>query len=268
MTTSLKVATWNVNSVKVRVPHLVQWIEKAQPDVLLLQEIKCVDDAFPIEAFDHLGYNIETWGQKTYNGVAILSKYPIEDITRGLPGNEEDPQARYIEAFTGGVRVASVYVPNGQEVGSEKFAYKCSFLNHLQAHMEKLLHFDEPIIIGGDYNIAPYPTDGHNPETFLKDRILCSLQEREKLRSIVNLGYIDAFRLQHPDHLSNNQKCFSWWDYRAGSWESNKGYRIDHLLISPQAADLMQDAGIDDTPRGWPKPSDHAPVWGAFAQPQ
>lgn len=255
------IATWNVNSIRTRVAHLKKWVAERNPDIILLQELKCQDETFPHEDVESLGYNIALLGQKSYNGVAILSKSPLEDVVYGLPTFSEDEQARYIEAFVDGIRVASVYVPNGQEVGSEKFAYKMKFLGALKAHGRDLLKDNEPLVMGGDYNIAPFISDGHNPETFQKDRILCSLQEREALRSLYHEGFIDGFRLSHPDRLPANQNLFSWWDYRSGSYGNNKGYRIDHLLCSPQAADLLKETGIDHDSRGETKPSDHAPVW-------
>ena len=255
------IATWNVNSIRTRVEHLKKWVAERNPHIILLQELKCQEETFPHEELDSLGYNVAMLGQKSYNGVAILSKSPLEDVVYGLPTYKEDEQARYIEAVIDGVRVASVYVPNGQEVGSEKFTYKMTFLQALKEHAQTLLKYNEPLVIGGDYNIAPFVSDGHNPENFKKDRILCSLQEREVMRSLYNEGFIDGFRLKYPDTLPNNHNLFSWWDYRSGSYGNNKGYRIDHLLCSPQAADRFKDTGIDHEIRGEPKPSDHAPVW-------
>ena len=224
------IATWNVNSIRTRLDHLKKWVEERNPDIILLQELKCQKEAFPFEEVENLGYNIALLGQKSYNGVAILSKSPLEDVVYGLPTSQGDEQARYIEALVDGIRVASVYVPNGQEVGSEKFAYKMQFLDALKHHGRVLLKNNEPLVIGGDYNIAPFVSDGHTPDTFKKDRILCSLQEREMLRSLYHEGFIDGFRLKHPDSLPANQNVFSWWDYRAGSYGNNKGYRIDPLL--------------------------------------
>jgi len=255
------IATWNVNSLRTRLEHLKKWVNERDPDIILLQELKCQEEHFPKEEVEDLGYNIALLGQKSYNGVAILSKSPVEDVVYGLPTFQEDEQARYIEAFVDGIRVASVYVPNGQEVGSEKFKYKMTFLEALQSHGKDLLAQNEPLIIAGDYNIAPFVSDGHSPERFKEDRILCSLQEREAMRSLYNTGFIDGFRLKHPNSLPENQGQFSWWDYRSGSYQNNKGYRIDHLLLSPKAADLLQDAGIDHETRSEQRPSDHAPVW-------
>jgi len=261
----ITVATWNVNSLRTRLEPFKKWINERDPDVILLQEIKCQEEHFPREEIEDLGYNISLLGQKSYNGFAILSKSPVEDVVYGLPSFQEDEQARYIEAFVNGVRVASVYVPNGQEVGSDKFAYKMAFLKALQAHGNDLLKQNEPLVIAGDYNIAPFISDGHSPERFKEDRILCSLQEREALRTLYNSGFIDGFRLKHPSFLPKNQGLFSWWDYRSGSYQNNKGYLIDHFLLSPKAADLLQDAGIDPETRSEERPSDHAPVWVKLA---
>jgi exodeoxyribonuclease-3 len=251
------IATWNVNSIRTRLMHLETWLKERQPDIVLLQELKCVEGDFPREHIEDLGYNCAVFGQKSYNGVAILSKSPLEDITCGLPTFAHDPEARYIEAFTAGLRVASVYVPNGQEVGSPKYAYKLNFFKALAQHTKTLLSFNEPLILGGDYNVAPYLEDAHNPRRFEANEILCSLDEREHLNSLINLGLVDGLRLQFP----REQKIFTWWDYRGGSFERDKGYRIDHMLLSPQAADLFQEAGVDTNTRGRDKPSDHAPVW-------
>ncbi|GAO97679.1 exodeoxyribonuclease III [Caedimonas varicaedens] len=256
-----KIATWNVNSIRVRLPHVLKWVAEAKPHILLLQEIKCEDHTFPREAFEDLGYNIALAGQKTYNGVAILSREPLEDILIGLPNNDEDTQARYIEAVCGKFRVASVYVPNGMEVGSDKYAYKLAFFRHLNAHLEQRLKWGESFIVAGDYNVAPYEIDGYNPVAFRQERILCSQKEREALRQILYSGYTDALRALHPlqEHL------YTWWDYRAGSWQANQGFRIDHLLLTPQAADLLIQSEVDVLPRSAEKASDHAPVWAVFS---
>lgn len=251
------IACWNVNSINSRVDHVSNWIKKHQPDILLLQELKCLEEAFPRSAFEDLGYNIAIYGQKTYNGVAILAKLPIEDVTSGVSSLTDDNQARYIEALVGKLRIVSVYVPNGQEVGSDKFDYKLRFLDHFTLHVQKLLKYEEALIIGGDFNIAPFIEDVPSLDVLKRDRILCSKLEREALRKILNMGFIDGIRAAHP----TQQQLFTWWDYRAGSWEQNKGYRIDHFLLSPQAADLLENSDVDTAPRGLEKPSDHAPIW-------
>ena len=253
----MKIATWNVNSVKARLAHLCDWLRESQCDVLLLQELKCEAAAFPRMEVEELGYNIELVGQKTYNGVAILSKFPLDDVSYRLAGEDTDEQARYIEALVCAptpMRVASIYVPNGNEVGSEKFAYKMRFYDRLYAHARGLLALDEPVILGADYNVAPAPMDVFDHDK-LDGSVCYHADERAKLRSVMHLGYYDAWRTLHPE-----QQQFSWWDYRGGSYAQNKGLRIDHLLCNAQAMDLAQDCAIDETPRGWEKPSDHAPV--------
>lgn len=250
----MKIVAWNVNSVRARLENVMEWIKGHQPDVLLLQEIKCQEETFPREAIEDLGYNIAIHGQKTFNGVAILSKFPIEDVVRNIP-TFEDEQARYIEAVTNGVRVASVYVPNGQTVGSDKYAYKLIFLEKLRLHLAAVLNYEEAFVIGGDYNIAPTDLDVAKPEQW-REEILCSTAERNAYAALLNLGYSDSFRIDHP-----TDKLFSWWDYRSGSWEKNDGLRIDHLLLSPQATDRLKKTGIEKDARGKEKASDHAPVW-------
>lgn len=255
-----KIVSWNVNSIRARLPNVVTWINQARPDILLLQELKCEESSFPREALEDLGYNIVLAGQKTYNGVAILSREPLEDVMVGLPGNEEDPHARYIEAVSGKFRIASVYVPNGMEVGCDKYQYKLNFFHHLKNHLKQRLIWEEAFIVGGDYNVAPYDTDGHNPAAFRQEHILVSPPEREALREILYSGYTDAIRALHPQRTD----IFTWWDYRARAWEENRGYLIDHLLLSPLAADLLSQSGVDTKPRGEEKASDHTPVWGIF----
>jgi len=255
----VKIATWNVNSVKARLPNVLAWLKDATPDVVLLQETKTLDDAFPRVEFEDIGYNLALHGQKTYNGVAILSKHPIDDVSRGLPGDPEDQEARYVEAFTGGMRVASVYVPNGQEIGSDKFAYKLKFLGRLARHTEALLRQEEPMVIGGDYNVAPFDIDVYDPAAW-EGQVLCHPDERAALRRLLHLGLTDAYRAKHP-----TAHRWSWWDYRAGAWPKDHGLRIDHLLLSPQAADRLKGADIDRAPRGAEKASDHTPVWCEIA---
>ena len=250
-----KVATWNVNSVKARLARVTEWLAEAKPDVALLQETKCTDDTFPREEIEALGYNVALNGQKTYNGVAILSKRPIEDVTRGLPGDDGDDQARYIEAFTGGVRVASIYVPNGNPVGTEKYPYKLAWLERLGAHARALLANEEIIVLGGDYNVCPTDDDVYDPEGWADDA-LCRPESRNRFRRIVHLGLIDAFRALHREI-----GAYSFWDYQGGAWQKDHGLRIDHLLLSPQAADRLAASGIDRKPRGKDKASDHTPVW-------
>ncbi len=255
----LCIATWNVNSVRQRINHLLAWIGENQPDILLLQETKCLNESFPVMELEELGYNLALHGQKTFNGVAILSKYPLSDIITALPDNEADPQCRYIEAVaslpSGAIRVASVYVPNGQDAESDKFTYKMGFLEKFHAHVQTLLGYEEMLVLGGDYNIAPDAIDVHHPQKLAGS--ICFLPaERARFKALMNLGVYDAFRLLHP-----LKQVFSWWDYRAQQFDRNEGMRIDHLMISPQAADVLTECEIDLTPRAAEKPSDHAPVW-------
>jgi exodeoxyribonuclease-3 len=251
------IACWNVNSVRSRLEHLLAFLQKYSPDIVLLQELKALEDAFPAMEIEDMGYNLAIYGQKTYNGVAILSKYPIEDVQRGIP-SYEDENARYIEAVIAlptPVRVASIYVPNGSSPDSEKFVYKMEFMQHLHRHMNDLLRYDEAIIMGGDYNIAPFANDIYDPKK-LDGTICYHPKEREHLRAILNMGYYDAIRLKYP-----TENIYSWWDYRAGAWQGGQGYRIDHFLLSPKAVDIYQDCGIAEEFRAMQKPSDHAPLW-------
>jgi exodeoxyribonuclease-3 len=266
----IKIATWNVNSIKSRLEHVVDLLRSDdRPDILLLQELKCTEDNFPLMEIEDTGYNVRISGQKTYNGVAIISKYPIDETIKTLPlssscANENilnslNNEARYIESVISlpgrALRVASVYVPNGQEVGTEKFYFKLEFLKNLHAHAENLLKYDEILIIGGDFNVAPDAIDVFDAKS-LEGTICCHKDERKYFRSLINLGLTDIYRTINP-----NVKGFSWWDYRAGAWQHNKGMRIDHLLLSPAAADITTAANINLAPRNKDKPSDHTPVW-------
>ena len=255
----MKIATWNVNSIRTRLPIIETWVRTTQPDIILLQEIKCINEAFPHEFIEDLGYNISLHGQKTFNGVAILSKFPIEDVTKNLP-HFHDPQARYIEAYTGGVRVASLYAPNGSEVGSDKFSYKLSFYKHLILYLKEVLTLKEPFLIGGDYNIAPTDEDVHDPEKW-KGSVLVSPEERALFHEIKSMGLTDTLRLLHPEPQASNEDWYTWWDYRKGAWHRNWGLRIDHILASPEACALIDSVGVDKDLRGLERPSDHAPYW-------
>lgn len=253
----MKIATWNVNSVRARMLRVLAWLEAAGPDVVLLQETKVETDAFPAEAIGGLGYNVAAHGEPSgRNGVAILSKFPIEDRVDLLPGDPDDREARWLEAFTGGVRVISVYVPNGTTVGSERFAFKLAFLDRMRARAEDLLADDQPFVIGGDMNIAPYPIDVYDPEA-LDGTICYHPEERARYRSLIHLGLYDAYRMVEP----RARDAFSWWHYQGRAWKANEGLRIDHLLLSPEAADRLGRAGIDQQVRAEKQPSDHAPVW-------
>jgi exodeoxyribonuclease-3 len=257
----VKIATWNVNSVKARLPRVVEWLKEARPDVVLLQEIKCTDDAFPALEIGDLGYNAAVVGQKTYNGVAILAKRPIEVERTALPGDAADGQARYLEALVGELRVASLYLPNGNPVEdeggrpSDKFAYKLGWMDRLIIHVKALLATEDACVLGGDYNVAPTDDDVYDPEGW-RDDALCRPESRARFRALVHLGLTDAVRALHPE-----PRRYTFWDYQAGAWPKDQGLRIDHLLLSPQAADRLRASGIDKGPRGKDKASDHTPAW-------
>ncbi|MEP3245192.1 MAG: exodeoxyribonuclease III [Sneathiella sp.] len=250
----MKIASWNVNSVKARLPRLLDYLKDEAPDVLCLQELKTVDDAFPREEIAELGYNIETHGQKTYNGVALLSKHPIEDVMRRLPGNDEDEQARYIEGTIQGIRVASIYLPNGNPVDTEKFPYKLRWMDLLIERAKELLTWEEPVVLAGDYNIIPQDEDCYDAKAWEGDA-LTQPESRSRFRQLLNLGYADAYRAFTRD------ANYTYWDYQRGAWQKDHGIRIDHLLLSGEAADKLENVGIDKEPRGKEKPSDHTPIW-------
>ena len=255
----MRIATWNINGVKARLEQARTWLGEAQPDVVCLQEIKSVDEGFPREAFEGLGYNVQVHGQKGFNGVAILSKQPPELVRRGLPGDESDVQARYIEvlvpAGSSVVRVGGLYLPNGNPIGTEKFTYKLAWMRRLEAHARDLLALEEPFVLAGDYNVIPTPLDAKNPANWVEDA-LYQPESRALWQRLVNLGLTDALRACHP-----GPGVYTFWDYQAGAWQKNNGIRIDHLLLSPQAADKLKAAGVDKHVRAWEKPSDHVPVW-------
>ncbi|GLQ07483.1 exodeoxyribonuclease III [Sneathiella chinensis] len=250
----MKIASWNVNSVKARLPILLHYLKEEAPDVLCLQELKVVDEAFPRLEVEELGYNVETHGQKTYNGVAILSKHPMEDVMRRLPGNDEDEQARYMEATINGVRVASIYLPNGNPIDTEKFPYKLGWMDLLIQRAKDLLALEEPVVLAGDYNIIPQDEDCYDPKAWEKDA-LTQPESRNRFRQLLNLGYFDAYRTFTPN------VNYTYWDYQRGAWQKDNGIRIDHLLLSPQAIDTLKAVGIDKEPRGMERPSDHTPIW-------
>ncbi|MHA1598254.1 MAG: exodeoxyribonuclease III [Alphaproteobacteria bacterium] len=251
----MRIASWNVNSVKARLEHVVRWLKEASPDIVLLQELKCIADNFPRMEIEDAGYNVAVCGQKTYNGVAILSKFPIEVDLEALPGDATDEQARYIEAFTGGVRVGCIYLPNGNPIPGEKFDYKLAWMERLYQHTQDLLKNEEAFVLGGDYNVIPEDGDVYDAKAFASDALF-QPESRAALRKIINLGLTDAFRATTAE-----TGLYTWWGYQAGGWPKDHGVRIDHLLLSPQAADCLTDCGIDRTPRGWEKPSDHTPIW-------
>ncbi len=250
-----KIATWNVNSIRARLPRVLEWLDEFKPDVALLQEIKATDETFPALEIEDRGYNVEIHGQKNFNGVAILSKSPIEDVIRGLPGNEDDDQARYIEGFTGGLRVASIYLPNGNPAPGKKFDYKLRWMDCLHDHMKKTLALEEATVFGGDYNVIPAEEDVYDPSAW-EDDALFRLESRNRFRRLLYLGLTDAYRVIHSEPHK-----YSFWDYQGGAWQKDFGIRIDHLLLSPQAVDRLKDCDIDRGPRGKEKASDHTPVW-------
>jgi exodeoxyribonuclease III len=255
----MKIATFNVNSIAVRLPILLAWLEQVKPDVVCLQEIKCPAADFPLLELKGLGYHVEAVGQRAYNGVALLSRAPAQDIVRALPGEPTDDQARYIEATIGDLRVASLYLPNGNPLGTDKFTYKLAWMRRLKAHAETLLARENPFVLAGDYNVAPTDDDVYDPSAMLDDAI-CQPESRARFRALINLGLTDAFRVLHAE-----PHRYSFWDYQAGRWYRDEGLRIDHLLLSPQAADRLVAADIDKTPRGKDKASDHTPVWCEIA---
>ncbi len=252
---SIKIATWNVNSVKRRLPILCGWLKDFAPDIVMLQELKTVAEDFPRLEIEALGYNLAVVGQKAYNGVALLSKRPLEDVIEALPGDPEDAQARYVEAGVGGVRVASIYLPNGNPVDGEKYPYKLAWMARLRDHARALLASERPVVLAGDYNICPTNDDVYDPVGFADDA-LCRPDSRRRFRALMHLGLTDAFRVLNPE-----PHRYSYWDYQRRRFHSDQGLRIDHLLLSPQAADRLTGSGIDRTPRGRENPSDHTPVW-------
>lgn len=254
----MKLATFNINGIKARIDALPAWLTAANPDVVCLQEIKSVDEAFPRELFESMGYRVETHGQKSFNGVAILSKLPLEDVTRGLPGDGADEQARWIEATVLGrraVRVCGLYLPNGNPAPGPKYDYKLAWMARMETRARALLATEEPTVFCGDYNVIPQDADAAKPEAWQTDALALPAS-RAAYRRLLALGLTDAFRARNP---APGQ--YTFWDYQAGAWERNNGIRIDHLLLSPQAADLLTDAQIDKQTRAGDKPSDHVPIW-------
>jgi exodeoxyribonuclease III len=255
----VRIATWNVNSIKQRLDAAVTWLAERQPDIACFQETKCVDEAFPREPFEALGYNLAIHGQKTFNGVALLSKFPFDEVNSGLPGDHSDDHARFIEAVistaNGALRVASIYLPNGNPPETDKYSYKIGWMKRLLAYADERLALGEPLIMAGDYNVIPAAADVRNPQNWVGDALFLP-RTRSSFQSLLNLGLTDAVRstTDAPGH-------YTFWDYQAGAWQKNNGIRIDHLLLSPQAADRLTEVGIDRHVRTWEKPSDHVPVW-------
>lgn len=256
----MKIATWNVNSVRARLDSIAEWIKQDAPDVILLQEIKCQEEAFPYAFFEDFGYFCAVFGQKSYNGVAVLSRLSVEDITRGLPTFPQDSTARYIECVVGGtVRVASVYVPNGGPiVGAEAYVYKLEFLDRFAEHLAKISSYGEDLFVGGDYNIAPSDDDVYDAKIW-HERVCCTSEERARFRSLLSPGLRDA--LGNFARAQGNSMPFTWWDYRSrASFAQNRGLRLDHILVSSSAAERIQSMGVCTHCRTMPRPSDHAPV--------
>ncbi|WP_371037748.1 exodeoxyribonuclease III [Rhodosalinus sp. FB01] len=254
----MKIATFNINGIKARHQALCDWLDEDRPDVVLLQEIKSLDESFPAELFEERGYTVETHGQKGFNGVAILSRLPLEDVWRGLPGDEDDTQARWIEATVMAdvpVRVAGLYLPNGNPAPGPKYDYKLAWMARMRTRAHELLALEEPVVLAGDYNVIPQDEDAASPEAWREDALALP-ESRAAFRRILHMGYTEAVRarVQGPGH-------YSFWDYQGNAWARNNGIRIDHLLLSPEAADRMTGTGIEAALRGREKPSDHVPVW-------
>jgi exodeoxyribonuclease-3 len=259
----MRIATWNVNSVKQRTDNLVAWLSERQPDLVCLQETKCIDEAFPREQIEALGYNVAVHGQKAFNGVAVLSKFPFDEVTPRLPGEDGDDHARFLETVVstdaGALRLASIYLPNGNPPETDKYSYKISWMERLIRYANERLALEEPLILAGDFNVIPSALDARNPQRWTTDALFLP-RTRQKFRALCNLGLTDAIRAG-----SDGPGPYTFWDYQAGAWQKNDGIRIDHLLLSPQAADRLVAAGVDKHVRGWEKPSDHVPVWAELA---
>lgn len=254
----MKIATFNINGIKARMDRLLEWLPESGIDVALLQEVKSMDETFPRAPIEDLGYTVETHGQKSFNGVAILSKLPLEDVSRGLPGDDDDEQARWIEATVMGdtpVRVCGLYLPNGNPVPGPKYDYKLAWMDRLLSHAKTLLATEEPTLMAGDYNIIPQAEDAHTPDVWREDALFLP-ESRAAYQRIINLGFTDAFRVQNSAPLN-----YTFWDFQRGAWNKNDGIRIDHFLLSPGCADLLTDCQIDRHMRGRDRPSDHVPIW-------
>ena len=251
----MRIASWNVNSIKARLDIVTGWLASDTCDVLLIQETKSQDVNFPIDAFQVMGWHVAFYGQKSYNGVAIASRFPVEDVVLGLEGDVEDEQARYMEATINGFRVATIYLPNGNPAPGPKFDYKLGWMARLEARALALLNDEKPVILGGDFNVIPDDIDCYDPASWAGDA-LTRPESRSAFRSLLNKGYADALRSLNPTGV-----FYSYWDYQAGAWQRDHGVRIDHLLLSPEALDRLEEVGIDRAPRGLEKPSDHTPVW-------
>jgi exodeoxyribonuclease-3 len=258
----MRIATWNVNGMKARQPVVERWLKEVNPDIVCMQEIKTVDEGFPFAEMEALGYNVATNGQKSWNGVAILSKYKFDEIHRGLPGDDADEQARLIEGVfsteTGVVRVCCIYLPNGNPVKSDKFGYKLGWMDTLYDFIDGRLQLEEPFVLLGDFNIIPMPADARNPQNWVKDALF-QPESRARWRRFINMGMVDAQR------ALSDEGDYTFWDFKTFGWDRGDGIRIDHILCSPQAADRLVDVKAHKDVRGWEKPSDHVPVEGTFA---
>lgn len=260
----MKIVTWNINGVRARIGNLTHWLTESAPDIVCLQEIKCADDQFPRAEVEALGYNVETNGQKGFNGVALLSKLPFDEVNRGLPGDDADEHARFIEgvfSVTGphdkktSLRVVSLYLPNGNPITDEvKFPYKLSWMARLERWAAERLRLEEALVLAGDYNVIPEAQDARFPENWVNDALF-QPQTRQAFRRLLNLGFTEAVRATTDD-----PGVYTFWDYQAGAWQKNNGIRIDHLLLSPEAANLLRSASVEKHVRAWEKPSDHVPV--------
>lgn len=260
---SVSIASWNVNSINARLPTVTAWLEAAQPDIACLQEIKCVDDKFPRLEIEAMGYSTAVFGQKSYNGVAIASKFPMEDVRRGLPGDDEDDQARYIEAFIAPAdvapfRIASIYLPNGNPVDSAKFPYKLQWFKRLEKHAAMLRGHEESLVLAGDYNVIPRDVDVHDPAAWAEDALF-QPASRAAYKALLWHGFVDAY-----EALDNRAHQYTFWDYQGGAWPKDKGIRIDHIVCSPQAADRLAGIAIHRDARAMDKPSDHVPIVAHF----
>jgi exodeoxyribonuclease III len=255
----MRIATWNVNSIKQRLDNIASWLEARQPDIVCLQETKCIDKDFPRERFESLGYNVAIHGQKAFNGVAILSKMPFDEVNPGLSGDDSDAQARFLEAQfstrTGVLRIGNLYLPNGNPPETDKFGYKIKWMKRLLAYAVERLKLEEPLVLTGDFNVIPEAIDAANPEAWVNDALFLP-ETRAHFRALTNLGLVDAVRA-----TTDAAGVYTFWDYQAGAWQKNRGIRIDHMLLSPQAADRLSGAGIDKHVRAWERPSDHVPVF-------
>ncbi len=258
----MKIATWNVNSIRQRLDSLVAWLRESKPDIVCLQETKCVDEAFPRGPLEDLGYNVACHGQKTFNGVALLSRLPFDETASGLAGDDGDTHARFLNAVVsikgGALRVACLYLPNGNPPDSEKYTYKLNWMDRLAQFTRERLAAGEALILAGDFNVIPEPIDARDPAAWAGDALFLPTT-RARFRALMHLGLTDALRA-----VTSEPGQYTFWDYQAGAWPKNNGIRIDHLLLSPQAADRLKGAGIDRHVRGWEKPSDHVPVWAEF----